>query len=48
MSECKFNYDESLQSSIEYFDGDELAAKVFLDKYALRNERSDEGGHESP
>ena len=41
MSECKFNYDESLQSSIEYFDGDELAAKVFLDKYALRNERSE-------
>src|SRR3990167_127184 len=32
-----YSYDEALKSSIEYFDGDELAAKVFLDKYALRN-----------
>ena len=32
-----FGYDEALQKCIEYFDGDTLAAKVFLDKYALRN-----------
>jgi ribonucleoside-diphosphate reductase alpha chain len=32
-----FNYDEAFQASKEYFNGDELAAKVFLDKYALRN-----------
>ncbi len=32
-----YTYEEALQSSIEYFNGDELAAKVFVDKYALRN-----------
>lgn len=30
-------YEQALEQSIEYFDGDELAAKVFLDKYALRD-----------
>lgn len=30
------NYNEALKLSIDYFKGDELAAKVFLDKYALR------------
>lgn len=28
---------DALNESIKYFDGDELAAKVFLQKYALRN-----------
>lgn len=30
-------FEEAFNSSIEYFDGDELAAKVFVDKYALRD-----------
>lgn len=32
-----YTYDEALKGSIEYFGGDELAAKVFVDKYALRD-----------
>ena len=32
-----YDYDSSLKKSIEYFNGDKLAAKVFLDKYALRD-----------
>lgn len=32
-----FSYEEALSASIEYFKGDELAAKVFVDKYALRD-----------
>ncbi|TXT58771.1 MAG: hypothetical protein BAJALOKI3v1_1210001, partial [Promethearchaeota archaeon] len=31
-------YKRALKSSTEYFDGDELAARVFVDKYALRDE----------
>lgn len=32
-----YSYDEVLEASLEYFQGDELAAKVFADKYALRS-----------
>lgn len=32
-----YEYDEALQASVEYFGGNELAAKVFVDKYALRD-----------
>ena len=32
-----FSYEEALCASVEYFDGEELAAKVFVDKYALRD-----------
>jgi ribonucleoside-diphosphate reductase alpha chain len=32
-----FTFEEAFQSSVEYFGGDELAAKVFVDKYALRD-----------
>lgn len=32
-----YTYEEAFQLSLEYFAGDELAAKVFLDKYALRD-----------
>ena len=32
-----YTYEEALFASIEYFEGDELAAKVFVDKYALRD-----------
>jgi ribonucleoside-diphosphate reductase alpha chain len=31
-----YTYEQALQSSIEYFGGDELSAKVFTDKYCLR------------
>lgn len=32
------NYADVLSKSVEYFNGDELAAKVFVDKYALRDD----------
>lgn len=32
-----YSYKMALRASREYFDGNELAAKVFLDKYALRD-----------
>lgn len=32
-----YSYDEALNASLNYFNGDDLAAKVFLDKYALKN-----------
>lgn len=31
-----FSHDEALKASIDYFEGDELAATVFVTKYALR------------
>jgi ribonucleoside-diphosphate reductase alpha chain len=33
----KYSYEEAYQSTLKYFDGDELATKVFIDKYALTN-----------
>lgn len=35
--EIVYSYEEAIQESTKYFNGDELAAKVFIDKYALRN-----------
>ena len=32
-----FEYEEALKNSIEYFNGEEISAKVFLDKYSLKN-----------
>ncbi len=32
-----YNYDEVIESSLDYFGGDELAAKVFAGKYALQD-----------
>ncbi|HUS49642.1 MAG TPA: ribonucleotide reductase N-terminal alpha domain-containing protein, partial [Candidatus Paceibacterota bacterium] len=32
-----YTYDQVFQASLEYFNNDELAAKVFVDKYALRD-----------
>lgn len=32
-----FSYSQVFEASIKYFNGDELAAKVFVDKYALQN-----------
>ena len=37
MSDKIFSEEEALKASLEYFSGDELAAKVFINKYALRN-----------
>lgn len=34
-----FSYEDALLSSLEYFKGDELAAKVFLDANALKNDK---------
>ena len=34
-----FSYDQVYSASLKYFDGDELPAKVFTDKYALREVR---------
>jgi ribonucleoside-diphosphate reductase alpha chain len=34
-----YDYNSSLKKSTEYFNGDKLAAKVFLDKYALRDNK---------
>ena len=32
-----YTYEESYKACLEYFNDDDLAAKVFIDKYALRN-----------
>ena len=32
-----YSYDEAYQSSLEYFAGDELAARVWVNKYALKD-----------
>ena len=32
-----YTYDEAIEASSKYFNGDELASRVFVDKYALRN-----------
>jgi len=34
-------YEYSLQKSKEYFNGDDLAAKVFVDKYCLQNDKNE-------
>ena len=36
-----YTYEEAIASSTEYFGNDDLAAKVFLDKYALRNDKGE-------
>ena len=36
-SRTTYSYDDAFEKSKKYFDGNELASKVFLDKYALRN-----------
>lgn len=32
-----YKYSEALEASLEYFNGNDLSAKVFVDKYALKN-----------
>lgn len=36
-----YTYKQVLENSIDYFNGDELAAKVFTDKYALQNDKGE-------
>lgn len=33
----KYTYSQVFEESVKYFDGDDFAAKVFVDKYALQN-----------
>ena len=35
------NYAEALEQSVEYFEGNKMAAKVYLDKYALRDPKGE-------
>lgn len=37
----KYTRDEAFKASLEYFNGDELASSVFVDKYALRNPKGE-------
>ena len=32
-----YSYDEAFKASLEYFDGDELAARVWVNKYAMKD-----------
>jgi ribonucleoside-diphosphate reductase alpha chain len=36
-----YTFDEAYKASLEYFQGDELAAKVWVSKYALKDSRGD-------
>ena len=37
MKEKSYSFDEAYKASLDYFKGDELAAKVFVNKYALKD-----------
>lgn len=37
MEDLKFNYNEAFDESLKYFEGDELAARVWVNKYALKD-----------
>jgi ribonucleoside-diphosphate reductase alpha chain len=37
MEQQSFSFDDAYKASLEYFNGDELAAKVFVNKYALKD-----------
>ena len=37
MEQKTFTYDEAFKSSLEYFKGDELAARVWVNKYAIKD-----------
>lgn len=36
-----YNYDDAYNASLKYFGGDELAARVWVSKYALKNSNGD-------
>ena len=37
MKKKTYSFDEAYQASLRYFEGDELAAKVWVSKYALKD-----------
>ena len=37
MKQKTYSFDEAYQATLEYFGGDELAAKVWVTKYALKD-----------
>ncbi len=37
MEDQKFTYNEAFETSLKYFEGDELAARVWVNKYALKD-----------
>ena len=37
MEQKIYSYDEAFNASLKYFDGDELAARVWVNKYALKD-----------
>ena len=37
MERPKYTFDEAYNATLKYFDGDELAAKVWTTKYALKD-----------
>ena len=36
-NKCTFTYDEAFEASLKYFNGDELAARVWVNKYAMKD-----------
>lgn len=41
MEPKKYTYDEAYAATLKYFDGDELAARVWVSKYALKNSQGE-------
>ena len=37
MAQQKYSFDEAFEASLKYFNGDELAARVWAGKYALKD-----------
>lgn len=37
MEKNTYTYDEAYEATLEYFGGDELAARVWVSKYALKD-----------
>ena len=40
MERKTYSYDEAYQATLKYFDGDELAARVWVSKYALKDSQT--------
>ena len=39
LGEFMYSYNEAISASLKYFNDDDLAASVFVGKYALQNEK---------
>ena len=37
MNPTTYSYEEAFQATLAYFDGDELAARVWVNKYAMKD-----------